>query len=130
MAPILPLLLSGSLLTGCVAETAINQDGDDDGLLDPDEVAHGSDPGLPDTDGDGYTDGDEVTQNTSPSDANDKPYLMGWPIDSCRNSVEGTVGTKKGTVAENFALTDQFGETVKLHDFCNQVVYLIFAAFW
>jgi hypothetical protein len=117
------------LLGGCIATVDINQDADGDGLLDPAEVVAGSDPTVADTDGDGYLDGDEVRQNTSPVDANDKPYLMGWPIDSCRQDISGN-GTKEGEVAGDFALLDQFGETVHLYDFCNQVVYLVFAAFW
>ena len=123
------ILSTIGLLSGCVADVKINQDADEDGLLDPQEVALGSDPGKADTDGDGYTDGDEFAAHTSPADAADKPYKNGWPIDECRHDYEGT-GIKKGDVAYDFALNDQFGETVHLHDFCNQVVYLLFAAFW
>jgi len=45
-------------------------DSDSDGLLDGDELAHGSRTDLPDTDGDGLNDGDEVhTYGTSPTAA-------------------------------------------------------------
>ncbi len=44
-------------------------DGDGDGLTDPEEVLHGTDPGLADTDSDGLSDGDEVNlHGTDPTD--------------------------------------------------------------
>lgn len=117
-------------LGGCAAEVKLNQDADGDGLLDPDEVIAGSDPSVADSDGDGVDDGAEVSANTNPLDPKDRPFQNGWPIDACRNEVEGPYGDKKGDIAADFALLDQFNETVRLHDFCNQVVYLVFAAFW
>ncbi len=124
------LLLAAGMFSGCAAEVKINQDADGDGLLDPDEIALGSDPANPDTDDDGYDDGEEAKQNTSPADPDDKPYATGWPIDACRNDITSGFGTENGDIAEGFALPDQYGQTVRLHDFCNQVVYLVFAAFW
>tara|TARA_B100000315_G_scaffold260289_1_gene320595 strand:+ start:41 stop:2962 length:2922 start_codon:yes stop_codon:yes gene_type:complete len=41
-------------------------DSDDDGLTDPEENLHGTDPNNPDTDGDGVNDGDEVAAGTDP----------------------------------------------------------------
>lgn len=125
---LLPLLLAAPL-GGCVAEMKIDQDADGDGLLDPQEIELGSDPGVADSDGDGYDDGEEFAQNTSPADPEDKPYAGGWRIDACRNDITGT-GHAKGDVAEDWDLLDQFGETVRLYDFCNQIVYVVFAAFW
>ena len=103
-------------------------DSDGDGLLDAEEAALGSDPAAADTDGDGYDDGAEVASNTDPLDADDKPYRAGWPIDACRDDIEAT-GTRRGDVIENFTFGDQFGETLSLHDFCNQVVLLVGAGF-
>ena len=123
------MLAFATSLSGCAAQVKINQDADNDGLLDPEEVALGSDPGLADSDGDGTSDGDEVAANTSPTDPDDKPYQAGWPIDACRHDIEGPYGDKKGDIAEDFALPDQFGETVHLHDFCGKVGYLVFASF-
>lgn len=117
------------LLGGCAAEVKINQDADGDGLLDPDEVAYGSDPAVPDSDGDGTDDGAEVSANTSPTDPDDKPFQAGWEIDACRHDIEGPYGDQKGDIAADFALPDQFGETVHLHDFCGKVGYLVFASF-
>jgi hypothetical protein len=82
-----------------------------------------------DSDGDGFTDADEVNQNTDPDDASDHPYAGGWPIDSCRHDIVGT-GNMEGDIAENWALTDQFGEEISLHDFCDHAVLLVGSAFW
>jgi hypothetical protein len=116
-------------LTGCVADVKLELDADEDGLLDSEEAALGSDPSNPDSDGDNYNDGAEAAANTSPTDAEDHPYKNGWQIDACRHDITAT-GESEGEVADDFALVDQFGETVHLHDFCNQVVYMVFAAFW
>ncbi|MDP2311460.1 MAG: hypothetical protein Q8P41_01030 [Pseudomonadota bacterium] len=124
LLPFLPLLIS----VGCIADVTIDLDGDGDGLVDSQEAEVGSDPGKPDSDDDGYTDGEEYTSNTSPVDAADKPYQNGWQIDACRNDIEST-GSEVGDIAANFALGDQFGETVRLHDFCNQVVMVVGAGF-
>lgn len=116
-------------LAGCLADVQVDVDPDKDGLDDAGEAELGSDPGIPDSDGDGFVDGDEASQHTDPVDADDHPYEGGWKIDACRNDVEST-GTGEGDVSNNFELMDQFGEMVKFHDFCNQVVYVVFAAFW
>lgn len=121
---LLPLLLS----VGCIADVKLDLDGDGDGLVDSEEAEVGSDPGKADSDGDGYTDGDEYAANTSPVDADDMPYQAGWPIDACRHDIVST-GAAEGDVAGNFALPDQFGETVRLHDFCDQVVLVMGAGF-
>ncbi len=46
-------------------------DNDDDGLTDPEENLHGTDPNNPDTDGDGINDGDEVAAGTDPTSSPD-----------------------------------------------------------
>ena len=56
----------------------LNLDGDNDGLLDDDElVIYGTDPDLFDTDGDGLNDGQElgVTYGTAPADTNPAVFL-------------------------------------------------------
>lgn len=123
------LLFSSLLMTGCVADVDIDLDADQDGLLASEEAELGTDPTEKDSDKDGYDDGIELDENTDPADKADKPYELGWKIDACRHDVEAT-GYSKNDVAEDFALVDQLGETVHLHDFCDQVVYLVFAAFW
>lgn len=124
LLPLIPFLTMG-----CFADVEFDVDGDGDGLLDAEEVELGSDPGNPDSDDDGWDDGEEAAQYTDPTDDSDKPYELGWKIDSCRHDVEAT-SNEVGGIAANFELVNQLGETVRLHDFCDQVVYLIFAAFW
>ncbi|MEN0061126.1 MAG: hypothetical protein AAGA48_03195 [Myxococcota bacterium] len=108
---------------------AADTDEDGDGLLRSEEEAFGSDPAVADTDGDGFNDGEEVAGNTDPTNADDRPYLGGWAIGDCRNDLTGT-GSTVGSVAFDFELRDQFGDTLRLHDFCDRAVMLVAAAFW
>jgi peroxiredoxin len=107
----------------------IPYDEDGDGLMSDDEAAYGTDPQKPDSDGDSYDDGEEVAGNTDPTNRGDHPYEGGWPIDACRNDVEST-GMGVGEIAPDFELEDQFGETVRLHDFCGKAILLTFGAAW
>jgi len=125
MRLLLPLLFAG----GCVAQVDIDDDPDGDGLADVDEVRLGADPGNPDSDGDGYLDGAEAAAYANPADAADHPLEGGWAMGACRNDLEGE-GNAVGQIAQNFGLMDQFGETVHLHDFCDKIVFVTFAAFW
>ena len=93
------------------------------------EAALGTDPEAADTDGDGYDDGEEVAGNTDPLSALDHPYAGGWPIGACRHDIVST-GNEVGDIVEDFELLDQYGETVRLHDFCDRQVLLVSAAFW
>ena len=104
-------------------------DSDGDGLTDEEEIARGLDPTSADTDGDGYSDGAEVNSFTDPTDPNDHPYSGGWPIDSCRHDLNPTGSFALGEVVQNYMFTDQFGETLRLHDFCNHVVLIEHAGF-
>ena len=115
--------------TAGTEDTGPAVDTDGDGLTDHEEASLGTDPNLADTDGDGESDGDEVAQHTDPLDATDHSYAGGWPIDACRGSVQST-GHQVGQVAEDFSLMDQYGEQVRLHDFCDHAVLLVGAAFW
>jgi hypothetical protein len=104
-------------------------DDDGDGLTNAQEAELGSDPELADTDGDGWDDGAEVDGYTDPTDDGDHPYTGGWAMGACRHDLVST-GTQVGDVATDFALTDQFGDTLRLHDFCDREVLLVSAAFW
>ena len=105
------------------------QDSDGDGLSNSEEAALGTDPNNPDSDGDGWQDGDEVAQYTDPTKANDHPYTGGWRIGACRDDLNGQ-GQQLGDIADNFKLSDQYGDKVRLHDFCDREVLLVSAAFW
>ncbi len=104
-------------------------DSDGDGLTDAEEEELGSDPDNPDSDDDGWTDLEEVEGNTDPTDKSDHPYTGGWAIGDCRNDLDGE-GYGVGDIVENVTATDQFGDTLKLHDFCDKEVFLVHAAFW
>ena len=106
-----------------------DSDDDEDGLLRSEEERLGTDPNKADTDGDGWDDGVEVEGFTDPNDRSDHPYTGGWAMGSCRGDLTDT-GWAVGEVAQNFALMDQFGDTVRLHDFCDRAVMLVAAAFW
>jgi len=105
------------------------KDSDGDGVADAVEEELGLDPSVADSDGDGWDDGVEVDSFTDGTDASDHPYTGGWEIGSCRNDLEGT-GDTVGTTAYQFELMDQFGDTVRLHDFCNRTVLLVSSATW
>ena len=139
MRPILSGLILTIGLPGCgAAEMTFGSDGegpgsfvdsDEDGLSDDDEIALGTDPQIADSDGDGYSDGAEDNSFTDPLDPSDHPYQGGWPIDSCRYDVEPTDGYQVGDIVKNYTFTDQFGDEVNLHDFCNHVVLIEHAGF-
>lgn len=110
-------------------DVATGTDSDGDGLTDSEEAALGTDPLAADTDGDGWDDLAEVDGNTDPTVASDHPYTGGWAIGDCRDSIVGT-GANVGDIANDFALLDQHGDTLHLHDFCDREVLLVSAAFW
>jgi hypothetical protein len=100
-------------------------DTDGDGLSDGDEVELGTDPLSEDSDGDGYSDGQEFDQGVDPLDENEHPYAGGWTIDkACKDAVPAS-GDGLGQVAHDFQAPDQFGETVRLHDFCAKTILLV-----
>lgn len=123
--------LSCVLAVGCAPaeEMVAFEDGDNDGIADFIETAFGTDPTDPDSDADGYDDLEEVNNSTDPNDAGDHPYYGGYPMDACRNTVNGT-GNGVGDIAKNFSLMDQFGDQVSLHDFCGHAIVIVSSAFW
>ena len=118
-------------LLGCLPspEDLGEMDSDGDGLTNREEADWGTDPNDPDSDGDKWEDGEEVNKHTDPTDSDDKPYAGGWAIDACRDDIEAT-GNGVGDIVEDFELPDQFGDSLRLHDFCAKLVLLIGAAFW
>ena len=70
-------------------------DSDNDGLTDPEENLHGTDPNNPDTDGDGVSDGDEVAAGTDPTS----------PLLTATGAVTFTEGDSPLIVAPGLTLT-------------------------
>ena len=112
---------------GLIGESGVDSDGD--GLSDALEEELGSDPNKVDSDGDGWSDGEEVDQYTDPTKRKDHPYTGGWDIGACRHDLDGE-GHQLGDIALNFELEDQWGDPVKLHDFCDREVLMVASAFW
>lgn len=110
-------------LLGCMpADVDLEFDDDADGLVG--EAEWGTDPANPDSDGDGSLDGAEVAQGFDPMDPSEHPYKGGWVVGKeCRDDVEPT-GDAEGDVLNDFTLPDQFGDQWRLHDFCNQELYV------
>ena len=117
-------------LTACdpaVVEMAFDEDGD--GLLSTEEAELGTDPNEADSDGDGVDDGAELGAGTDPLDGEHFPYDGGWGIARCDADPEGT-GKNVGDIVDDFSLEDQFGQKVKLYDFCQYAVLVTVGAFW
>ncbi len=112
------LLLPALFLSACgVPVVDMPFDSDGDGLLDDEELVVGTDPAIADSDGDGWIDGDETASFTDPLSAEDHPYTGGWPIGACRDDLEAGSWDLGATVL-NTNNEDQFGDYVKIHDFC------------
>ena len=124
-----------ALMIGCGAaelkvgeESFFDVDSDGDGLTDSEEEEMGSDPDNIDSDGDGFEDGVEADWYTDPTNPSDHPYEGGWPIDACRNDLTAT-GMAEGDVIEDVKLLDQYGEEIRIHDFCDHVLLIEHAGF-
>jgi hypothetical protein len=114
-----------SLLSACVTEVDIALDLDQDGLLDFEEEALGTDPNSADSDGDNHEDGDELNAGTDPLDFDDHPYLGGYEIDGdCRDQIQSE-GNEIGKVTDKISGPDQYGEIVDSYDFCGKYILLI-----
>lgn len=57
------------------------------------------------------------------------PYAGGWDVGDCQDQIVAT-GTSVGGIVPDFQLTDQFGDTVRLYDFCHKAVFLTAGSFW
>jgi len=73
---------------------------------------------------------EDVTTQDATVDT-DEPSLPrgGWSTGDCAESITGT-GNKAGMVAYDFTQNDQFGQPLRLYDFCHQAVLLVGAAYW
>jgi len=54
----------------------------------------------------------------------------GWhKADGCQDDLSAT-GNEVGDITADAEMTDQFGDTVRLYDFCDRAVLLVSGAFW
>ncbi|WP_146659320.1 TlpA family protein disulfide reductase [Enhygromyxa salina] len=109
-----------------------------DGDADTDPTGDG-DPSTTDNgDGDsgpGDGDGEPTTGDGDGDPCNgDSPYMGGWDIGCCQNQVApggwqpGQIGP--GTVVPDWTFNDQFGDAVRLYDFCHEAIYFEYVALW
>jgi hypothetical protein len=75
----------------------------------------------------GGTDGGSSTGGGSGDGARD--YAGGYPTNRCATTPSPT-GTNVGDISPDWELTDQYGESVRLSDFCGSLVLLEASAFW
>ena len=67
--------------------------------------------------------------DSAPEAPQPERYLGGWAKADCADEITGT-GNKVGDIAMDFSQMDQFGEMLRLYDFCDRYVLLIGSAFW
>ena len=64
----------------------------------------------------------------------ESPYMGGWDIGCCQDEVVPTAwaagGVTAGSVLPDWTVNDQFGDAVRLYDFCHDAIYFEYAAVW
>jgi hypothetical protein len=109
-------------------------DGNDDG-------GGGLDSAAPESSGDGPSSHTEVTANDNGGDSLDgangdssseagdgppeSPYMGDWDIGDCQDDIVAA-----SDVLSDISLSDQFGESVRLYDFCHKAILLTDGSFW
>jgi len=91
----------------------------DDGADEP-----AQDTGAPADDGQAEAGSGEVGDAPPQS-----PYQGGWDIGDCQGEVGSATNDPGGALAD-LTFTDQFGDEVRLYDFCHKAIWLIEGAFW
>jgi hypothetical protein len=128
------------LCSGCAEEDGTSADtgimgdaGDADGA----ETSGGPGDGDPGGDGDAG-DGDpgdgDPTGDPAVCDP-PSPYMGGWDIGCCQDEIPAQNGWSPGgvhvgTIMPDWTFTDQFGEAVRLYDFCHDAVWFEYVALW
>lgn len=112
---------------------------DDDGGADDDDdddtgIGDGGDDDDDDTPAD---DGEDVPSTTGGGDPPDgggstgsesepeSPYAGGWSVGACADDI-----VPGGDVIDDFTLLDQYGDMVRLYDFCHRAVLFVGGALW
>lgn len=105
----------------------------DNSFLDEGTDDNGDTTGDGDTDGDG-TDTDTDTEGEELGCNVESPYMGGWDIGCCQDEIvpngwsPGAV--QAGTIMPDWTFNDQFGEAVRLYDFCHEAIYFEYVALW
>lgn len=69
--------------------------------------------------------GDPGGSTGAPNEPDGGKYIGGWDIGDCQDDI-----VPGGSTIDDFELTDQFGEKVRLYDFCHKTVLLTAGSFW
>ncbi|MFV8749789.1 TlpA family protein disulfide reductase [Nannocystaceae bacterium ST9] len=82
------------------------------------------------------TDATDATDTTGGEPTCDvpSPYMGGWDIGCCQDEVVSTAwypgGVGPGAVIPDWTFIDQFGESLRVRDFCHEAIYFDYAAMW
>jgi hypothetical protein len=106
-------------------------DGDADADADAGDADADADAGDADA-GDGDGDGDPTGE---PECDGTSPYMGGWDIGCCQDDVApqngwSPGGVHVGTIMPDWTLTDQFGEALRMYDFCHETIWFEYVALW
>lgn len=85
-----------------------------------------------DDDGDASADGGGDSSESGAGETGapmDSPYEGGWDVGACQDDI-GPATNQVGGVLEDLVFTDQFGEQVRLYDFCHKAILIAEGAFW
>lgn len=94
-----------------------------------------------DADTDAETDADAGDGDGDPADTGEpecdgtSPYMGGWDIGCCQDEIApqngwAPGGVNVGTIMPDWTLIDQFGEGIRLYDFCHDAVWFEYVALW
>jgi hypothetical protein len=114
--------------------TGIGDVGDETDGMEDNEAGDG-DPGDGDPAGDGDPSGDGDPTGDPVECDGTSPYMGGWDIGCCQDDVLpqngwSPGGVHVGTIMPDWTLTDQFGEALRLYDFCHNAVWFEYVALW
>jgi hypothetical protein len=131
------LCLGATLLcSGCDDPDANSSTGSGPGDGIGDGETGGTEAGEADADagdGDPAGDGDGDTGEPVECDGT-SPYMGGWDIGCCQDEIVpngwAPGGVQVGTIMPDWTLTDQFGEAVRLWDFCHDAIWFEYVALW
>lgn len=138
---ILTSMCLGAALLGAGCTDDPMDEGGVEGALTVDTLSAGSMGTTGDGDGDGDTagdgDGDGDGASTDPPVCDPpSPYMGGWDIGCCQQEVApqngwSPGGVQAGTIMPDWTFdVDQFGEPVRLYDFCHDAIWFEYVALW